>query len=158
MSGDPEGQSEETQKRQPPKTRFVIVRVFRALKRYENRRRRRRNSQHQVNERMMARWTRHVGLFTGALVVVGIVTAIIFWRQLNVMQSQLGAMKDANKDTHSALVDVQRAFITVSSLREEIVHDQAGKSIWRYTPAIENTEPLQRPVWRSFPSPREMTG
>ena len=71
----------------------MIVRIFRALKRYENRRSRRAKSQHQVNERMMARWTRHVGLFTGALVAVGIVTAVIFLRQLNVMQGQLDEMK-----------------------------------------------------------------
>lgn len=99
MSGQPEGQSEETEKGKPPKPRPAIVRIFRALKRYENRRRRRRNSQHQVNERMMARWTRHVGLFTGALVVVGIVTAVIFWRQLNVMQSQLEEMRKGAVDT-----------------------------------------------------------
>ena len=86
MRGEPESQSEKTKQREPPKTRPVIVRIFRALKRYENRRRRRRNSQHQINERTMARWTRHVGLFTGLLVVVGIVSAVIFWRQLNEMQ------------------------------------------------------------------------
>ncbi len=93
MSSDPEGQGKETQKRQPPKPRPTIVRVFRALKRYENRRRRRAKSQHQANERMLARWTRHVGLFTGALVLVGIVTAVIFSRQLNVMQGQLDEMR-----------------------------------------------------------------
>jgi hypothetical protein len=48
---------------------------------------------HQRNERTMARWTRCVGLFTLALVVVGIGTAIIFWRQLNVMQGQLDEEK-----------------------------------------------------------------
>jgi hypothetical protein len=48
---------------------------------------------HPINERMMARWTRNVGLLTGALVLVGVVTAIIFWRQLNVMQGQLDAME-----------------------------------------------------------------
>ncbi len=97
MSGDPESQSEETQKRQPPKTRPVIVRIFRALKRYENRRRRRAKSQYQVNERMMARWTRHDGLFTGTLVFVGIVTAVIFWHQLNVMQGQLDSMESEQR-------------------------------------------------------------
>jgi hypothetical protein len=97
MIGNPERQSQETQKRQPPKTRSVIVRIFRALKRYENRRRRRAKSQHQVNERVMARWTRHVGLFTGALVAVCIVTAVIFWHQLNVMQGQLDSMESEQR-------------------------------------------------------------
>src|SRR5665213_143508 len=44
---------------------------------------------HQINERMMALWTRRVGLFAGATVLVGVITGIIFWRQLNVMQGQL---------------------------------------------------------------------
>ncbi len=78
MVGEPESQGEKPEKREPPKKRPALIRVFRALKRYENRRRNRRKSQHQLNERMMARWTRHVGLFTGSLVVVGIVTAVIF--------------------------------------------------------------------------------
>jgi hypothetical protein len=41
----------------------------------------------------MAVWTRCVGLFTFALVAVGIVTAYIFGRQLNVMQGQLDEEK-----------------------------------------------------------------
>ena len=88
MNGDPEGQREKSQKRQPPKPRSTIVRIFRAFKRYENRRLRK--TQHQINEQMMARWTRRVGWFTLALVLVNIVTAIIFWRQLNVMQRAVG--------------------------------------------------------------------
>lgn len=48
---------------------------------------------HQVNERMIARWTRNVGWFTGATFVVGVVTGLIFWRQLGVMQGQLDAMR-----------------------------------------------------------------
>jgi hypothetical protein len=106
MSGQAEGQGKETEKGKPPKPRLMIVGIFRALKRYENRRRRRRNSQHQVNERMMARWTRHVGLFTGALVVIGIVTAVIFWRQLNVMQGQLEEMQTESAIRRSELAAV----------------------------------------------------
>ena len=41
----------------------------------------------------MARWTRRVGIFTAALVAVGIVTGVVFWRQLGVMQSQLDVME-----------------------------------------------------------------
>src|SRR5216684_2572077 len=40
----------------------------------------------------MARWTRRVGQFTLFLAVVGLLTAVIFWRQLNVMQGQLDVM------------------------------------------------------------------
>lgn len=45
-------------------------------------------TEHQVNERMMARWTRVVGWLTAALVVVGIVSAYIFHGQLQEMQRQ----------------------------------------------------------------------
>jgi hypothetical protein len=88
-----QSQPQEPQKRQPPR-KSVVVRIFRALKRYENRRRSSKKSEtpHQINERTMARWTRHVGVFTLALVLVGIVSALIFWRQLAVMQGQLDAM------------------------------------------------------------------
>jgi len=86
MVGEQEGQTQESEERHPPKRRSVIVRIFGAFKRYENRRRK---TQHQTNELMMARWTCVVGLFTGALVLVGIVTAVIFWRQFNVMQGQM---------------------------------------------------------------------
>ncbi len=41
----------------------------------------------------MARWTRRVGWFTGALVVVSVVTAWIFKGQLNVMQVQFDEIK-----------------------------------------------------------------
>lgn len=103
-----EGQAEKSQKRKPPEKRPVVVRIFRALKRYEYRRRRRTKeyaTQHPVYERMMAKWTRMVGLFTFALVVVGIVTAVIFWRQLNVMQGQLDEMHVE-----------QRPWITINNL------------------------------------------
>jgi hypothetical protein len=94
MIGEPERNAEESQERHPPPSprKPVVVRVFRALKRQINRTRRRREKNettHQINERMMAQWTRRVGWFTGALVVVSVVTACIFWRQLNVMQRQL---------------------------------------------------------------------
>jgi hypothetical protein len=98
MVGEPEGQGQESQQRQRPPPRAMIVRVFRALKRYENRRRRRAKeyaTQHPIYERMLARWTRLVGLFTFALFAVGVVTAVIFGRQLDVMQGQLGEMKIA---------------------------------------------------------------
>jgi hypothetical protein len=48
---------------------------------------------HQKNERTLANWTRRVGQLTLALVLVNIVTAGIFWRQLSVMQNQLDEEK-----------------------------------------------------------------
>jgi hypothetical protein len=37
------------------------------------------DTSHQINEKMMARWTRKVGWFTGALVIVGLLTAYILY-------------------------------------------------------------------------------
>jgi hypothetical protein len=104
MNGDPEDQREKTQKRQPPKPRSTIVRIFRAFKRDENRLRSK--TQQQINEQMMARWTRHVGWFTLALVLVSIATAIIFWRQLNVMQGQLDETKAEQRPWVSVSIEI----------------------------------------------------
>jgi hypothetical protein len=100
MIDTPEREPNEGQRRQPPTRprQSVIIRIFGALKRHKNRTRRRREKEqtpHQINERMMALWTRHVGWFTGALVVVSIVTAVIFWHQLDVMKGQLAEMARA---------------------------------------------------------------
>lgn len=101
MSDEPKGQSKEANEGSPPKPRPAIIRILRALKRYENRRRCSK-TQHQLNEQMMARWTRHVGWLTGALVLVSIITAFIFWKQLSVMQGQLNQMKSASAQTARA--------------------------------------------------------
>jgi hypothetical protein len=72
-----------------PSKKPIIVRIFRALKRYEysRHRRKRYSAEHHVNERMMARWTRIVGLFTAFLFAVNVGTSVIFWRQLGEMQA-----------------------------------------------------------------------
>jgi hypothetical protein len=126
MASQPESQSEKPEKRDPPTPRPVIVRIFRALKRYENRRRRRRKTQHQTNERMMARWTRHVGLFTLALVFVGIVTAVIFGKQLTVMQGQLDAFQ-------SEAVIRLRSYVSIAGTRNKL---QIGNPV-QFTAVIQ---------------------
>lgn len=47
----------------------------------------------------LIRWTRALVWWTAALVVVGVVTAFIFWRQLNTMSGQLDEMKSTGKQT-----------------------------------------------------------
>jgi hypothetical protein len=79
-----EQESESLAQKRPPK-KPIIVRIFRALQRRH--RRKRCSAQHQVNERMMARWTRIVGLFTVFLFVVNVGTSLIFWRQLGEMRA-----------------------------------------------------------------------
>ncbi len=93
MVGDPGSTGEPPEERHPPNRRPAIIRVLRALKRHENRRRRRTQQEKTDRDLIMARWTRRVGLFTAALVAVGIVTAVIFGWQLTVMQGQLNVME-----------------------------------------------------------------
>jgi hypothetical protein len=135
MGGQPETQGEEAKKRYPPKPRPVVVRIFRALKRCENRRRHRRKTQHQTNELMMARWTRHVGLFTGALVVVGIVTAFIFGRQLNVMQGQLDELHEEQRPwLYVSKITPDSEFIHVNnsiSMKVRVLLNNVGHSTAR---------------------------
>jgi hypothetical protein len=73
-----------------------MVRILRALKRrYQARKRH--QTEHKTDERIMARWTRNVGLFTLALVFIGIITAWIFKGQLDTMQGQLDEMQAARR-------------------------------------------------------------
>jgi len=81
MIGEQESESL-VQSRTPKKP--IIVRIFRAFHRHL---RKRYSTRHQANERVMARWTRIVGLFTVFLFVVNVATSMIFLRQLNEMQA-----------------------------------------------------------------------
>jgi hypothetical protein len=79
------------------------------------------NGEHQIYERMMARWTRNVGWFTGLLVVVGVVTACIFWRQLNVMQGQL----DTTQSEERAWVYAPNSFV----IGDDVIDDKNGMQL-----------------------------
>jgi hypothetical protein len=89
VSSEPIRQRQQTHEGKPPKRRAAIIRIFGALKRYEDSRRRRHEKETSETDLVMARWTRRVGLFTLALVLVGSITGAIFWEQLQVMQGQL---------------------------------------------------------------------
>src|SRR5260370_42540302 len=52
----------------------------------------------------MVRWTATVAFLTGGLVFVGVITAIIFYRQLFVMQGQLDEMRSASGQTDKTIV------------------------------------------------------
>jgi hypothetical protein len=128
MVSEPPSQSEETGKRNPPPRRPAIVRIFRALKRYEDHRRRRREKEASETDLIMARWTRRVGLFTLALVGVGIVTGGIFLRQLNVMQDQLDEMRDE-----------QRPWLVISNISvSQIKFDQSSSVDITFTYTLKN--------------------
>jgi hypothetical protein len=96
MNDAPKSEAKEAKKGNRPPKKPSIIRILHTLVRHHNARRRTDKGGHQSNEWMMARWTRNVGLFTLALVVVGIVTAVIFKRQLDAMQGQLKEMQAAS--------------------------------------------------------------
>jgi hypothetical protein len=102
MVSEPGSQGESREKREPPNRRPIIIRIFRGLKRHEHRRRRRAQQEKSNRDLIMARWTRRVGIFTAALVAVGVVTGVIFWRQLNVMQGQLDELRAGSAQTARA--------------------------------------------------------
>lgn len=133
MPDQQEGQSKKEQERKRPYKPPAIIRVFRALKRHSNRRRH--QTEHQVNERMMARWTRHVGWFTAALVLVGIVTAVIFWKQLRVMQGQLDELREEQRPWfYVSKVTPDSKFIHVNnsvSMKVRVLLNNVGHSTAR---------------------------
>jgi hypothetical protein len=91
-----QGGHDERAQGQPSPGKSTIIRIFRALKRQRNRhygQSRKGETEHQRNERTLAKWTRHVGIFTIVLAATAGITAIIFWRQLSVMQGQLDVME-----------------------------------------------------------------
>lgn len=75
----------------PPKSRIsVIVRVLRGLKRRADRYRsqaQQTESEHIVNERTMARWTRVVGIFTIVMASISVISAVISYFALSEMMS-----------------------------------------------------------------------
>src|ERR1700730_9276714 len=96
MVGKQDGNNNKRNERNPPPRKTTIIRIFRTLKRqYHHARRygKKGETEHQINERIMARWTRRVGIFTIVLAIVASITAGIFWRQLDVMQGQLNVLE-----------------------------------------------------------------
>src|SRR5260370_22505593 len=75
-------ETQETEQRNPPPRKPAIIRMLRALKRqYHHRKRYEKKgaTEHQINERMMARWTRRLGIFTIVLAfIAGISTWILY--------------------------------------------------------------------------------
>jgi hypothetical protein len=146
MSGAPERDPNEGQSRHPPKRGkpATIIRIFRTFKRYKNRQRRRYQkdgSPHEINERRMANWTRNVGWFTGALVVVSIVTACIFQRQLTVMQLQLAESKNQRLFTIAQLrANLRREPISMTPINSAGGFAEAGQQIsaWIVNPKWQN--------------------
>jgi hypothetical protein len=60
-------------------------------------------SEHEKNERVMARWSRNVGLLTAIIVIVNVITAAIMWKQMDVMRGQLDEAKTSTLITQTQL-------------------------------------------------------
>jgi hypothetical protein len=86
-----------------------------------------RKTQH-TSENPIERYSRQLVQATAGLILVGAITAIILLLQYCTLT-----------DTEITNQSVERAFVTVSNLRQEQLKDRTGKLLWRYTPAIENS-------------------
>jgi hypothetical protein len=134
---------------------------------------------HQQNERMMARWTRMVGAFTVVLAAVAAVSAIILYRQLQAMRGQLEEMRNAGRQTdeivaaNKALAQsaVNQGSIMLGQLKEMreqsiatraqirarltltiVPNDMRAQNAWVFTPVWVNhgtTEALDFNGWVS---------
>ena len=130
MPHDPKGQGHANREGKSPKRGPAIVRVLRVLNRqyhYAKRDRKKGETEHQRNERMMARWTRLLGIFTVILALIAGLTAWI-----------LEKTDQTLKDTLAASNATNRAFVY---FRELIPHQTVEKdenTNWTFLASLEN--------------------
>lgn len=146
MSGEistTNGNGAEPQKRNPPRP-SVIVRVFRYLKRRNNRRHQaeKKQTDRQRNELVMARWTRRVGIFTIVIAVISGISAWIFYGQQNIMQGQLDEMGKQRLMTIAQLrADLKQESPQITPIRSDEKPAQPGDSVvaWAVSPQWINS-------------------
>jgi hypothetical protein len=80
------------------------------------------------------RWM--IGL-TAVIAVGGLISAIIFGGQLNVMQGQLDEMKTASRIAENTLLTSQRAYVFINDI-DLIYGDDATSKFWQAIPRWEN--------------------
>jgi hypothetical protein len=83
VTSDPNSKTNKIEQRNRPPPKPLIVRIFRTFKRqYHHAKRygKKGETEHQRNERMMAKWTLRLGIFTIVLAFVAAVTAGILYR------------------------------------------------------------------------------
>src|SRR5262245_6711772 len=126
MTGTPEREVQKSEQVQPPKRprKPVIVRIFHAFKRQKNKNRSRGEkdqTQHQINERMMAQWTRRLGTFTFFMALIAGITAWILY------------------ETDQTARNAARAYLISNELTIETIRTKEGEiSRWIISPIIEN--------------------
>ena len=113
----------------------TIIRIFRTIKSRCHQiaiRSKSDNSEHQENERTMARWTRRVGIFTVILSITAIISDVIY-------SFQYRAMLQANTDNREAYTSAQRAFLFVSDVKVVGSINDTGKKVLRVFPQWTNS-------------------
>jgi len=165
LVGEDHGERNEGRDWQPPKKPPLIIRVFRHLKRRNNRRRaqQKKETDQQRNERLIANWTRRVGIWTIVVAIAAILSDVIFFNQLR-------AMWDANQDTRKvanaakesadtardALIGVERPVLLIDGLyidplntkerpKFDISVENAGKQMARLIAATGTFTVTSRP-------------
>ena len=109
---------DEDQKRNPPRQRKPItIRIFRALKRQYHHARgygKKGETEHQRNEKTMARWTRRLGLFTIILAFIAAITA--------------GILYITDQTLRKTLLIGQRAFVHLEKISFGVVDKWSSES------------------------------
>ena len=85
---------EQTEKGFLRPNRSPLVRSVRLIKRLTSKRRKKEDAEHVKNERVMAHWTRYVGVFTFVLAICALANVIVIYMQL-------GEMHSGGIDTHN---------------------------------------------------------
>jgi hypothetical protein len=122
VDSEPNGNGAQANKGNGPPKKPALIRVIRTIKRQLHRyqRHRKRRTDHQINERMMARWTRRLGYFTLALTIIGGITGWILWR------------------TDQTSRDINRAFLSSYEVKISKITDEGGEPSWELSPLLEN--------------------
>ena len=127
MVSEEAGKTEEGEEREPPRE-TVIFSVFRAFNRRKGRSKAKKQksyTDHQLNERTVANWSRRVGLFTAILAITSIFGNWVIYKQLLEMQSSgedtkllIKATQDFAKSAQNAVETTKqqlRAYVTVET-------------------------------------------
>ncbi len=130
MNSNPDRHHGEANQNHWPPKKTLVVRVFRTIKRQLHRYKRyrqKKGTEHQINERMMARWTRRLGYFTIVLTIITGVTGWILYETNQTLKDTLAASNSAN-----------RAFIFFRDLASGQIEDKDKSTFWTFVINLEN--------------------
>jgi hypothetical protein len=123
-----------------PNREAVIIRIFRAFKRQSVRqttRPKKGETDHQRNERMMAGWTRRVGIFTIVLAGVAVIGAVISYYQWRALHS-------TDEATHIAASAAKKAAESAATQAEAAL--QALRPYMSYKLSLRQLDDFSQPI------------